>query len=52
MQKTKHWLGREDSNLRMAESKSAYFSFELNVHSEKNEKFRPLSINNLAFNSE
>jgi hypothetical protein len=42
------WLGREDSNLRMAESKSDKFSFEINVHSEKFEEFDLLSINRLA----
>src|SRR5262249_44629708 len=29
------WLGREDSNLRMAESKSDQFAFSFNGHSEK-----------------
>ena len=28
------WLGREDSNLRMAESKSSYFACSTNGHSE------------------
>jgi hypothetical protein len=28
------WLGREDSNLRMAESKSSYFACSINGHSE------------------
>jgi len=42
------WLGREDSNLRMAESKSDYFSFELKAHSEKIKKFERLSINGLS----
>ena len=42
------WLGREDSNLRMAESKSAYFFFGINGHSEKIGKFESLSINGLA----
>src|SRR5215467_1094884 len=46
------WRGREDSNLRMAESKSAHFFFEINAHSEKIEKFEPLSINRLSVGSE
>jgi hypothetical protein len=46
------WLGREDSNLRMAESKSAYFCFEINAHSEKIENFEPLPINRLRVGSE
>jgi len=29
------WLGREDSNLRMAESKSSLFSNNINRRSEK-----------------
>jgi hypothetical protein len=29
------WLGREDSNHRMVESKSTYFASEINAHSEK-----------------
>jgi hypothetical protein len=29
------WLGREDSNLRMAESKSEGFPSKINAHSEK-----------------
>jgi hypothetical protein len=33
------WLGREDSNLRMAESKSSYFPCFVNVYSEKLAKF-------------
>jgi len=33
------WLGREDSNLRMAESKSDLFAFKINAHSEKERKF-------------
>jgi hypothetical protein len=44
--------GREDSNLRMAESKSDYFSFKISVHSEKIAKFDPLSINGIARISE
>jgi hypothetical protein len=46
------WLGREDSNLRMAESKSDHFPFEVNAHSEKFTKFDPLSIKSLATNTE
>jgi hypothetical protein len=46
------WLGREDSNLRMAESKSAYFPFENNAHSEKFAKFDPLSVKSLAAHTE
>jgi hypothetical protein len=48
----KQWLGRQDSNLGMAESKSGYFPFEINAHSEKIAKFDPLSINRLAPDSE
>jgi len=33
------WLGRQDSNLGMAESKSAYFACLVNAHSEKQAKF-------------
>jgi hypothetical protein len=44
--------GREDSNLRMAESKSDYFSFKFNTRSEKIAKFDPLSTNRLAPYSE
>ena len=36
----------------MAESKSAYFSFEINAHSEKIAKFDPLSANRLTPYSE
>jgi hypothetical protein len=46
------WLGREDSNLRITESKSDHFSFEINAHSEKNAKFDPLSTNRLQVDSE
>ena len=46
------WLGREDSNLRMAESKSDQFANDFNAHSEKISKFAPLRINRLANNSE
>ena len=44
----KSWLGRQDSNLGMAESKSEQFSFEINAYSEKNGMFDPLSINRLS----
>jgi hypothetical protein len=46
------WLGREDSNLRMAESKSDKFANVINMHSEKIAKFDPLSTNRLAPDSE
>jgi hypothetical protein len=36
----------------MAESKSDYFSFEINAYSEKIAKFDPLSTNRLAPDSE
>ena len=42
------WLGREDSNLRMAESKSDRFHCKINVHSEKLGEFVPRSVNSLA----
>jgi hypothetical protein len=45
-------LGREDSNLRMVESKSGNFSNNFNDHSEKTWKFGPLWINRLAGDSE
>jgi len=48
----KYWLGREDSNLRMAESKSDYFSIRFNAHSEKISKFDLLLLNRLAADSE
>ena len=48
----KRWLGRQDSNLGMAESKSDHFSFQFNAHSEEIEKFDPLSINRSAGDSE
>jgi len=47
-----NWLGREDSNLRMAESKSDQFANDFNAHSEKIAKFDPLSVNRLAADSE
>ena len=46
------WLGRQDSNLGMAESKSDHFSFQIKACSEKFAKFGPLSNNRLAFDSE
>jgi hypothetical protein len=42
------WLGREDSNLRMAESKSDRFHCKINAHSEKLREFAPKCINSLA----
>jgi hypothetical protein len=36
----------------MAESKSDYFSFKINLYSEKIEKFDPLPGNRLAADSE
>jgi hypothetical protein len=35
------WLGREDSNLRMVESKSGHFANDFKAHSEKIAKFDP-----------
>jgi hypothetical protein len=46
------WLGRQDSNLGMAESKSNHFANYINAHSEKIAKFDPLSTNRLAADSE
>ena len=46
------WLGREDSNLRMVESKSGYLANEINMHSEQPAKFSPICINRLAGYSE
>jgi len=46
------WLGREDSNLRMAESKSANPLNHFNERSEKSVEFDPKGINRLADNSE
>src|SRR5271157_1294403 len=46
--KTFSWLGREDSNLRMAESKSDQFSFLISRHSEKAAKIRSSGINGLS----
>jgi len=50
--RTEMWLGREDSNLRMVESKSGYFTNVFNVHSEKNVGFSLKAINRLAADSE
>ena len=33
------WLGRQDSNLGMAESKSTWFALFINTHSEKSRRF-------------
>jgi hypothetical protein len=46
------WLGREDSNLRMVESKSRNFPLFINAHSEKLQKFTSISLNWLAGYSE
>ena len=46
------WLGRGESNLRMAESKSDQFANNINAHSEKISKFAPFRINRLAVDSE
>src|SRR6516165_1811876 len=46
--KTKNWLGREDSNLRMAESKSAGKSLFSGPHFEKYLQNRLPNINRLA----
>ena len=46
------WLGREDSNLRMVESKSGYFTNDFNEHSEIIMKFGFSSINTLEPDSE
>ena len=46
------WVGREDSNLGMAESKSTCSAFPFNGHFEKTEKFAPFPINRLAPMSE
>ena len=39
------WLGREDSNLRMAESKSDYFPSNINAHFETTAEIGPNPIN-------
>jgi pimeloyl-ACP methyl ester carboxylesterase len=46
------WLGRQDSNLGMAESKSTCFAFDFKDHSEKPAKFDPFPINRLDADSE
>jgi hypothetical protein len=46
------WLGREDSNLRMVESKSGTTFNEINAYSEKCAKSNPRCINSLADDSE
>jgi hypothetical protein len=48
----KYWLGREDSNLRMAESKSSGFLLGFNAHSENFARLDLLSINGLGRISE
>jgi|ERR1700683_228577 hypothetical protein len=45
-------LGWEDSNLRMAESKSSFFRILINGHSEKSREFGSNSIRGLADISE
>jgi hypothetical protein len=46
------WLGWEDSNLRMAESKSDNFGNEFKARSEKYSIFHPRCVNRLLFGSE
>jgi hypothetical protein len=46
------WLGREDSNLRMVESKSANTLNDFNGHSEKRVEYSLKGINRLANDSE
>lgn len=48
----KGWLGREDSNLRMVESKSDDFANDFNAHSEFQAVFDPKQINSLEARSE
>jgi hypothetical protein len=48
----KPWLGREDSNLRMAESKSKWFALFVKTHSEKMREFDLNPIKRLADISE
>jgi hypothetical protein len=45
------WLGREDSNLRMAESKSDYSARNINAHFEKTAEYGLNSINRLTLPS-
>src|SRR5215471_9306448 len=42
------WLGRQDSNLGMAESKSDRFSFGFSANSEKISKSVPLLLNRIV----
>jgi hypothetical protein len=46
------WLGRQDSNLGMAESKSKWFALFIKAHSEKSRKFAPHAVKRLADISE
>src|SRR5260370_41964735 len=46
------WLGCQDSNLGMAESKSTCFAFDFKDHSEKLAKFDPFPFNRLGADSE
>jgi len=46
------WLGREDSNLRMVESKSGGTSNDINVRSEQRAESAPRCFNRLACVSE
>jgi hypothetical protein len=46
------WLGREDSNLRMVESKSANPLNDFNGHSENSVEYSLKGINRLASDSE
>jgi hypothetical protein len=46
------WLGRQDSNLGMAESKSGQFRFAIKAHSEKSGEFDPFPLNRLDVLSE
>ena len=46
------WLGRQDSNLGMAESKSDYFINAISAHSEKPGNFGLFRINRLPASSE
>jgi hypothetical protein len=46
------WLGRQDSNLGMAESKSICFLIKINAHSENCTEFAPNPINRLVADSE
>src|SRR5258707_6836733 len=46
------WLGRQDSNLGMAESKSTCSAFDFTHHSKKSSEFDPFPINRLDADSE